>query len=244
MDLDRSGEGSGSPTGGSVNTTLTCESGSPRYQALIAARRKRLQAEVDAWFRPPADVLLEIGCGHGHFLAAYAQAHPDCRCAGIDIVGERIERATRKRDRGRLQNLVFFHAEARLFLEVLSSRVRLKTVFLLFPDPWPKLRHQKNRIFQSDFLRVLARHSAPDCRLHYRTDHRPYFESARRTAAGDPHWDLVEESWPFEFATVFQGRATAHDSFTVRRRSPYAAGPLRASGLTSPPRNSLRNLGG
>ena len=161
-------------------------------------------------------ITLEIGCGHGHFLTAYAKAHPDRFCLGIDLVTDRIERATRKRDRAKAANLAFLIAEAEEFLESLPAGVRLGELFILFPDPWPKRRHHKNRLLQANFLSSLARWCEPNARLCFRTDYRPYFAEASQMIAAHPRWSLSGEPWPFELATVFQERAPSYQSAVAR----------------------------
>ena len=53
----------------------------------LAELQTQLKAVVHTW---PQDITLEIGCGHGHFLAAYAAAHPNEYCVGIDIIRDRL----------------------------------------------------------------------------------------------------------------------------------------------------------
>jgi tRNA (guanine-N7-)-methyltransferase len=191
------------------------------YRAEIDERRRVLADELAAVFRGGATPFIwELGAGHGHFLTAYAQAHPEDLCLGIDIIGERVQRATRKRDRARLSNLAFLHAEARLFLETLPAGAKIKRAFVLFPDPWPKVRHRKNRIIQASFLTQLAASATEDCRLYFRTDHTAYFEAARGIVAQHPDWEIIDAQWPFEFVTVFQSRAAGHHSLIARRHSP------------------------
>lgn len=161
----------------------------------------------------------EVGCGHGHFLTAYAAAHDEQPCIGVDIAGDRIARAGRKRDRAQLEHLHFLQGEARLFLEAIPPGVTLSTVFILFPDPWPKLRHHKHRILQPAFLSQLRAKTGDHTRLYFRTDFAPYFEEARSTLSEHEGWSLVEEPWPFESETVFQQRAETHYSLVAAPRS-------------------------
>ena len=188
----------------------------PKYIALLDERRRELRSELAGVFAAPGPFTLEVGCGHGHFLTAYAGAHPGRTCVGIDLIGERIERARRKRDRAGLRHLHFIQSEARLFLEELPAGTIIDEVFILFPDPWPKARHNKHRILQPSFLAQLAEHASPGCALYFRTDFTPYHAAAREVLASDPAWRLVEQSWPFEFATVFQQRASSHHSLIAR----------------------------
>ncbi len=193
------------------------------YIILMNERRSVLQQKLLPVFSTTSEFICEIGCGHGHFLTAYAAAHPERVCVGIDLVGERIERADRKRDRARLSNLHFFRAEARFFLETLPVNARISALFILFPDPWPKLRHQKHRIIQAAFLDAVASRATPGCRLNFRTDYEPYFDEAQATVRTHPHWHLVAESWPFEYETVFQHRAESFASFIAAVHIPPPA---------------------
>jgi len=189
------------------------------YRQLLEARRQALHQELEGALAGREELVWEVGCGHGHFLTAYAAAHPAECCIGIDLVGERIERARRKQRRAGLPNLHFLHGEARLFLEVMPAEARLTRLFVLFPDPWPKLRHQKHRILQAPFLEMVAARAAPGCRLCFRTDYQPYFEEAQVTVSAHPQWKLVDETWPFEFTTVFQQRASGFHSLIAARQA-------------------------
>lgn len=185
------------------------------YHALVDQRRADIRTELNRVLPHGAHFTWEVGCGHGHFLTAYAQAHPHKLCVGIDIIRERIERANRKRDRARLTNLHFFHTEARLFLEELPAAAGIAEIFVLFPDPWPKLRHHKHRLIQVGFLDLAADRCLPRCRLHFRTDHEPYHSSVRTTLRVHPRWRIIRAAWPFEFETVFQQRTSARHSLSA-----------------------------
>jgi tRNA (guanine-N7-)-methyltransferase len=180
-------------------------------------RRELLVMELRGLFAQSSRFTWEVGCGHGHFLSAYARAHPGKLCIGVDIVSERIERALRKRDRSRLENLFFIRAEARLFLEALPSNASFDELFILFPDPWPKLRHRKHRILQFEFLSAAAARAVENSQLCFRTDHAPYFHQAQDVLGRHPQWRPSMEPWPFEFCTVFQSRAAEYHSLIGRR---------------------------
>ena len=191
---------------------------SAQHQATMEARRADLRAQFARILQERANFVWEVGCGHGHFLTAYAQKHPDDLCIGIDITADRIERANRKRDRARLTNLHFLRAEARIFLETLPPDAVFSSIYILFPDPWPKLRHHKNRIMQSDFLEAVARRAGEDAHLYFRTDFLPYFEAAGGVLRDHTDWLLVDEPWQFEHETVFQARAKHYSSLVAAPR--------------------------
>lgn len=183
--------------------------------ARVTQRRHSLKEQLAVLFPRPISIVWEVGCGHGHFLAAFAAAHPEVVCVGVDISVDRIRRATRKRDRAKLANLHFINAEARDFLDSLPEGVTFSAIYVLFPDPWPKRRHHKNRIMQPGFLSVVATRSTPDTRLHFRTDYEPYFRDTELVVREHPAWKPRSEPWPFEQETVFQSRAPVHHSLTA-----------------------------
>jgi tRNA (guanine-N7-)-methyltransferase len=188
------------------------------HLARLAQRRAVLRETLTGILAGEREFVWEVGCGHGHFLTAYAQAHPGKLFLGIDVIRERIGRANRKRDRAGLANLHFILAEAQLFLEVLPPNAELLAIFVLFPDPWPKHRHHKHRLMQQGFLDAAAARAGQGTRLYFRTDHEPYFLDAEATIRAHTAWQLVREDWPFEAVTVFQERAPSHRSLVAVRR--------------------------
>ncbi len=189
------------------------------HLARIKQRSSDLRDKIAAILPRGTSFVCEIGCGHGHFLAAYAAAHPDRVCIGIDISGERIGRAVRKRDRAKLSNLHFIWAESGVFFDVLGLKSTISDLFVLFPDPWPKRRHHKNRLLQTEFLQVAAKRAGQGARLCFRTDYEPYFRDTELLLSGHPDWEIAAEPWPFEHVTVFQSRAAQHFSLIARPKT-------------------------
>ena len=163
-------------------------------------------------------ITFELGCGHGHWLAAYAAAHTDEFCVGIDLITHRVERSVRKQTLGKLDNVIFLKAEATEFLEALPPAVVLQKIFILYPDPWPKKKHHKNRFIQASSLDLLAQRAAAGARLHFRTDDLDYSEWTRTHLAEHAAWTLqTETTWPFEQTTFFEERMKAKRDIEAER---------------------------
>lgn len=193
-------------------------SGYDEHLKWVEQRREKLRADLALLFPEPTELTLEIGCGHGHWLVGYAEANPDKTCLGVDLIGDRIERATRKAERAGQGTALFLRAEAFEVLDQMPEHVELVDVFILFPDPWPKKRHWKNRLFCRGFLEELAKRCEVGVRCHFRTDHDPYFEWAEEVVAEQDLWLRDWDSaWPFELETVFQKRAASYKSLILVR---------------------------
>jgi tRNA (guanine-N7-)-methyltransferase len=188
------------------------------YRAKLEERRENLRAEMAAILPQGGPFVLEVGAGHGHFLTAFAAAHPTRVCVGIDLEKDRVTRSLRKKDRADLKNLHFLQGDAGMLLEVLPAGATADLIFVLFPDPWPKLRHHKHRILQPKFLQTLATKALKGAMLCFRTDFEPYFREVEAQLANDPDWLRADDPWPFELPTVFQQRAETYHSLIARRR--------------------------
>jgi tRNA (guanine-N7-)-methyltransferase len=202
----------------------------------IAGRRAALRAELAALFPQPQLVIWEIGCGHGHFLARYAVDFPEKFCVGVDLRRERIDKGRRKADRARLGNCRFVQAEAREFLHALPAKVTFEEIWVLFPDPWPKKRHHKNRLLQPEFFEAVAGRAGEGARLYFRTDFGEYFREVEAFLPALMTWQPASSiAWPLEHETVFQARAASyHSLIAVRTSHPARPVEIVAPGLPPP----------
>lgn len=163
--------------------------------------RRSLETDLDGEDR----ILFEAGCGHGHWLTSYAEAHPEAQCVGIDLISWRIRKGLDKRDKRGLKNLHFYKAELGEFLEVLPEALRFERTVLLFPDPWPKARHHRRRMVQATFLDEVARRTDRGGQFCFRSDDRPYFDWAVEHLEAHPEWEISRAAeWPHEEDTYFQ----------------------------------------
>ena len=191
----------------------------PEFVEHVTQRRAALRAELAALLPPAASIVFEIGSAHGHFLVRYAGEHPQKLCVGVDLRGERVDRAKRKADRAKLTNCHFIRAEARELIECLPPDVTFAEVWVLFPDPWPKKRHHKNRLLQPEFFDFLAARTKPGARLYFRTDYAEYFQEVAAFLPDLKTWQPDPAApWPMEHETVFQARAPSYQSLVAVRQ--------------------------
>ena len=72
----------------------------PEYLAKVVATRAELRADLQAALGESTRFVWEVGCGHGHFLTAYAARHRDDKWQKWD--GPQIAHARAKARRGNL----------------------------------------------------------------------------------------------------------------------------------------------
>ncbi|MFP4352438.1 MAG: tRNA (guanine(46)-N(7))-methyltransferase TrmB [Puniceicoccaceae bacterium] len=184
-----------------------------------AARVAALAAALDEFLgREERERVLEIGCGHGHWLVSLAEHSPESRLAGVDLRSRRIRLAERKVERRGLSNVRFFKADAAEALEAWPGDRPIHRVFLLHPDPWPKKRHAKNRLTGPGILDRIADRTIPGGELYFRTDDAPFHEWSRESIRAHPAWEPADLSWPHEAGSFFKDLLGVHGTLTAIRR--------------------------
>lgn len=159
---------------------------------------------------------LEIGCGHGHWLNAYSDINRDITCVGIDLISKRIQKSNNKKDSFGRNNLFFYKAEANEFLHFKPLNIKIRNIFILFPDPWPKKRHHKRRLIQNEFLDLLKLHVCDKSLIYFRTDHLDYFKWTEEKFQNSQNWKIIGDKWPFEHETFFQNLLPNYKSLVAK----------------------------
>lgn len=172
---------------------------------------------------------LEVGFGGGEHLAAQASAHPDAGYIGAEPF---LNGVAKLADAAReLPNIRIHHGDARDVLDHLPDGA-LSEVFVLFPDPWPKIRHHKRRFISQANLAAMARVLSAGGRMRIasdipdyvawslaeiarfnRTQGRAFFLAANH--ADD--WRIRPADWPptrYEAKALEAGRVPAYLAFT------------------------------
>ncbi len=126
-----------------------------------------LRTLVDSGGRP---VELELGPGRGWFIIERLEAEPTATIIGLEIrrkwatiVDERLKK------RGLGQRARVFAEDARLVLPKLVA-ASVARVFVSFPDPWWKKRHQKRLLLTGELVAEVARVLVPGGDLYVQTD--------------------------------------------------------------------------
>lgn len=129
-----------------------------------------------AVFDREAPTILEIGFGNGESFAAMAEAHSANNYIGIEVhrpgVGNLLLQL-RQRD---IENVRVICEDASDVLKNNIADQSFDAIYLFFPDPWPKRKHHKRRLVQSDFVQRLRQKLKVGGVFHMATDWQEYAE--------------------------------------------------------------------
>lgn len=161
----------------------------------------------------PEQLWLEIGFGGGEHLAWQAKHNPHAGIIGCEpFINGVVKLLGNIRDDD-LGNVRLYRDDARQLVDRLPE-ASVDRAFILFPDPWPKTRHNKRRIVSTPVIDRLAGALKNGAELRIATDDSGYLEwilwhmqkqpAFAWQARAPRDWRVRPDDWP---ATRYEQKA-------------------------------------
>jgi tRNA (guanine-N7-)-methyltransferase len=168
-------------------------------------------------------VEIEIGPGRGDVLDAFAHAYPGINFFGIEVQPWYAERAQARAEHLGLPNVRVIAGDARCVVGRLVPAGSVQAFHIYFPDPWPKKRHTKRRLFTPTFATDLRRALALGGLVYVATDVEETFgdmRSALLSAGFTPDRSTPTRIRPM---TRFEAKYAAAGTHQATFRTPLPA---------------------
>lgn len=146
------------------------------------------ETDPEALFKSAKEVWLEIGFGGGEHVSGQAARHPDVGILASEVFIEGVAKLLGQIEDNGLTNVRVWEEDAREMMTGLKSN-SIDRTFILFPDPWHKVKHHKRRLIQPDFLDDLARLMKMGGRVRFATDVRSYADEALEKFLAHPTFE-------------------------------------------------------
>ncbi|MGH8274112.1 MAG: tRNA (guanosine(46)-N7)-methyltransferase TrmB [Gammaproteobacteria bacterium] len=186
------------------------------------------EAAVDfaAIFGRRAPTTLEIGFGNGDALADLAAAHPERNYIGVEVHRPGVGHLLMRLERGGIENVRVANRDGARVLRNEIPDDSLDEILVYFPDPWPKKRHHKRRLIQSEFALMVSAKLTVGGRLELATDWTDYAEQMRGILNGTPGLVNADEEggfperpeWRPETRYEIRGRREGHQIYDLAYR--------------------------
>ena len=125
-------------------------------------------------FKNSKSINLEVGFGMGDFLVEMAVRDPNSNFVGIDFSQNGIQKLLSRINNLHLKNIRVVYGDVRKKIPLLFHDGELDTVYINFPDPWPRKRHFKRRLVKPELVKLMSRKLAPEGHIYLATDSEPY----------------------------------------------------------------------
>ena len=135
---------------------------------------------------------VEIGAGKGTFLINAARANPRTNYLGIEWANKYCNYAADRARRWGLTNVRMLRCDARDFLARNVPPQSIRTLHIYFPDPWPKKRHHKRRLFSKQFVEDSVKALTTGGHIHLVTDFAEYFQVIEHLLRSRTHLQVTD----------------------------------------------------
>jgi tRNA (guanine-N7-)-methyltransferase len=169
-------------------------------------------------------VSIEYCSGNGQWIAERAKQNPHINWVAVEKRFDRSRKIWLKIQREEVSNLIVVCGEAYEFTRYFCPPKSVQEIFVNFPDPWPKLRHAKHRLIQSEFLTELLEVIPSSGKAICVTDDAKYASQIVSVFRQISSWNLLfhAQEWPDYGPSFFadlwkgKGRTIHYLSFEVQ----------------------------
>ncbi|KPC50853.1 tRNA (guanosine(46)-N7)-methyltransferase TrmB [Amantichitinum ursilacus] len=142
--------------------------------------------DLDAAFGRAAPRILEIGFGMGQATAEIAAGAPDTDFIGCEVHTPGVGSLLKLVGEMNLDNIRIVQHDVVDVLEHMIQPGALDGAHVFFPDPWHKKRHNKRRLIQPAFVKLLVSRIKQGGYLHLATDWEDYAIQMLEVLSAEP----------------------------------------------------------
>jgi tRNA (guanine-N7-)-methyltransferase len=177
-------------------------------------------ADREAWeqinLKDAGTIEVEIGFGSGEYLLRRATEYPDRLFIGIEKKSGLITDVAKKVAIHNLDNIRLLDSCARNAFTCLFPACSISRAYSLFPDPWPKKRHIKHRLFSTQYLCLLNNRLISGGEALIVTDSEDYCNWVLKQLPGTG-FEVENSTIPPQFDTRFERKWLEQDLSTFFR---------------------------
>ena len=122
-------------------------------------------------------IILDIGSGKGENALYLAQKFPQKLIIACEVYTDGNINLCNKLVKKNINNVKIFDKNILILLDNIHLKIFLDEIWVLFPDPWPKKKHNKRRLINDIFFNKVYSKIVFNGKIIIVTDSIPYFIS-------------------------------------------------------------------
>ena len=121
--------------------------------------------------------ILDIGSGSGENALFLSNIYPKSKIITCELFHDGNVNLVKQIIIKKNMNISLFQGNVLEFLDHVEPLLLFDEIWILFPDPWPKVRHHKRRLINNFFLANISKYLKHSGRLMIATDSQSYIQS-------------------------------------------------------------------
>ena len=114
--------------------------------------------------------ILDIGSGSGENSIYLSTKFPNSKIIACDAFLDGNISLCKKIFNKNLQNICIYNGSVLEMFDTIRKQNIFDSIWILFPDPWPKTRHFKRRLINSNFMEILCNMIKKNGKVHIGSD--------------------------------------------------------------------------
>jgi tRNA (guanine-N7-)-methyltransferase len=121
--------------------------------------------------------ILDIGSGSGENALFLSNMYPNSKIITCELFHDGNVNLVNQIIKNKITNISLYQGNVLEFLDYTEPLLIFDEIWILFPDPWPKIRHHKRRLINKFFLGNISKYLKHSGKLMITTDSQSYIQS-------------------------------------------------------------------
>lgn len=158
-------------------------------ECLLYVPKSERTFDWEVYFPNTNPCVIEYCSGNGSWIVDKAIKEKEKNFIAVERRFDRVRKIISKCKNQGAANLLVVWGEALNFTKFYVKKETISEIFINFPDPWPKRRHEKHRLLNSEFVHELERVLETDGKITMATDDEPYVQSSMISFQQNPKFN-------------------------------------------------------
>ena len=154
-------------------------------------------------------IILDIGSGNGENTLFLSKKYSNYLIIAVDIYRDGHINLCKKLNNRKIDNVKIFNQNILILLEKFNLNNFINEIWILFPDPWPKQKHNKRRLINYFFIKKISLFLAQNKKIYIVIDCITYFISILKIFYNSKSFKWINDlpyKWDYKINNISKTR--------------------------------------
>ena len=154
-------------------------------------------------------IILDIGSGNGENTLFLSKKYSNYLIIAVDIYRDGHINLCKKLNSRKIDNVKIFNQNILILFEKFNFNNLISEVWILFPDPWPKIKHNKRRLINYSFIEKISFFLEQNKKIYIVIDCATYFISILKIFYNSKSFKWINDlpyEWDYRIKNISKTR--------------------------------------